>query len=325
MADWYSKLRSVMFRMDPESAHRLAFKSLKSGLIRQRVPDCPRSVMGIDFPNPVGLAAGFDKNAELIDVWPRLGFGFVEIGTVTQHAQPGNPAPRLFRLPEHEAIINRMGFNNAGADEVAKNLERGCSVPLGVNIGKSKVTPLEKAHEDYAYSYQRLLPYADYVVVNVSSPNTPGLRELQEGNALRRILWSLLEIDSSKPLLVKVAPDLAPEALMEVAQIVTEMDLAGMVATNTTISRPAVAGAKHADEAGGLSGAPVRELANEAIRVIREALPADKVLIGVGGVITGADAREKIDLGCQLVQIWTGFIYRGPALVKDAVEAIIPG
>jgi dihydroorotate dehydrogenase len=277
-------------------------------------------VFGVRFPNPVGLAAGFDKNAVAVARWQGLGFGFVEVGTVTRHAQPGNPRPRLFRLPAERALINRLGFNNDGADAVARRLDSARpGIPLGVNIGKSRATPPEEAHEDYAYSFKALRGHADYVVVNVSSPNTPGLRELQEKDALRRILAGLKEIDAGVPLLVKIAPDLTLGAIEDVVGVCQELGLAGLVCTNTTVSRATLA--RDPGLEGGLSGAPLRGIADEVLSFVREAAPG-LALIGVGGVMSAADARRKMELGADLVQVYTGMVYGGPGFAREVARGL---
>ena len=320
MPFYEAALRPLLFLMEPERAHNLALWAVSRGLVKARVPDraLAKTVFGVRFPNPVGLAAGFDKNAVAVSRWKSLGFGFVEVGTVTRHPQPGNPRPRMFRLPSERAIINRLGFNNDGADAVAKRLEVSqAGIPVGVNIGKSKVTPLEEAADDYAYSYRLLHGLADYVVVNVSSPNTPGLRELQDKDALRRILSGLKEIDEGVPLLVKIAPDLSLGAIEDAVSVCVEMRLAGMVCTNTTVSRSSLSADPGIE--GGLSGAPLREMADETLRFVRELAP-ELALIGVGGVMSGEDARRKLELGADLVQVYTGWVYGGPGFVPEMLR-----
>lgn len=283
-----------------------------------------REVFGLKFPNAVGLAAGFDKNALVIPAWEGLGFGFAEVGTITAKAQPGNPLPRLFRVPEICGVINRMGFNNDGADAVAARLEklrktaRWPRFPVGVNIGKSKVTPLEEATADYLYSFSRLRELGDYFVLNVSSPNTPGLRKLQDRAALGELFGAVQAANETrKPVLVKIAPDLTWEAVDDVLSLVEEHRIAGVIATNTTIDHSSVPPLRR--ETGGLSGRPVRERSTEIIRYITS---HSKVpVVGVGGIFSGDDAREKFDAGAALVQLYTGFIYEGPALVPQCVRA----
>ncbi len=316
-----------MFRMPPEEAHRFAMRWLKlmQGLpvvpavlrMVQRI-SAPCQVFGLNFPNPVGLAAGFDKDAEALPAWEALGFGFVEVGTVTALPQPGNPPPRCFRYPTLKALVNRMGFNNEGADTVAARLDhlkqsgRWPGIPVGINIGKSKVTPVEDAPRDYLRSFQALAPYADYFVINVSSPNTPGLRTLQSPDALRAILHPLLEAnDPAIPILVKIAPDLAEADIDAVVDLAEECGIAGLIATNTTLDHSALAGL--ADEQGGLSGLPLLEPSTRILRRITSR--TSRPVIASGGVMDPAAAQAKFDAGAALVQIYTGFIYAGPRLV----------
>ncbi len=322
MPFYESVLRPLLFLMEPEKAHNLGLRAVSAGLVKARAPDLAlaRTVFGVRFPNPVGLAAGFDKNAVAFSRWKSLGFGFVEVGTVTRHAQPGNPRPRMFRLPASRAVINRLGFNNLGADAVAQNMEGvSAGIPVGVNIGKSKVTPLDEAHEDYAYSFRLLRGFADYVVVNVSSPNTPGLRELQERDSLTRILSGLKEIDERKPLFVKIAPDLSLGAIEDVVSVAMDLKLTGIVATNTTVSRETLPTDPGIE--GGLSGAPLTSMADETLRFVRELSP-ELVLIGVGGIMTPADAKRKLSLGADLVQVYTGWVYAGPKFVPNILREI---
>ena len=322
MPFYESVLRPLLFLVDPETAHNLGLRAVSAGLVKARAPDRALAVsaFGVRFPNPVGLAAGFDKNAVALSRWKDLGFGFVEVGTVTRHAQPGNPRPRMFRLPASRALINRLGFNNLGADAVARNMEGvSAGIPVGVNIGKSKVTPLDEAAEDYAYSFRLLKEFADYVVVNVSSPNTPGLRELQDKEALTRILSELKSIDDRKPLFVKIAPDLTLGAIEDVVSVATELKLTGIVATNTTVSRDTLPTDPGIE--GGLSGAPLTSMADESLRFVRE-LSSELVLIGVGGVMTPADAKRKLSLGADLVQVYTGWVYAGPKFVPEILRTI---
>ena len=316
-------LRPLLFLLDPETAHNLALRAVRAGLARAKPPrtDLEKTLFGVSFPNPVGLAAGFDKNAVALERWKDLGFGFVEVGTVTRHAQPGNPRPRVFRLPQHKAVINRLGFNNQGADAMARRLEgKRAGIPLGVNIGKSKVTGLADAAEDYAYSYRLLKGFADYVVVNVSSPNTSGLRELQDKDALSRILTRLKEIDAQKPLFVKIAPDLSKPAIEGAVAVALSLGLTGMVCTNTTVSRSMLSADPGIE--GGLSGEPLRGLADEALRTVRKAAGDRLTLIGVGGVMSGEDAKNKLAIGADLVQVYTGWVYRGPGFVQEILEGI---
>jgi dihydroorotate dehydrogenase len=337
-------LRKAMFRFgdgDAETAHHRAVsglaklgssKAARAVLAKAPRVNAPVEVFGIRFPNAVGLAAGMDKDAVAIPAWGALGFGFVEVGTVTWHAQPGNPKPRLFRLVESEAIINRMGFNNHGAATMAARLEAldKAPIPVGISLGKSKVTPVEEATADYLNSLQLLLPYADYIAVNVSSPNTPGLRSLQDKGALDELLRALRGHTVSaagpqgpKPLLVKIAPDLTHEAAAEVIEVCLARGVAGIVATNTTIGRANIHAFDHvrAAEPGGLSGRPLRDMSLDMVSfVVKEAGDALPV-IGVGGIFSGDDARRMLDAGARLVQLYTGFVYRGPGLVREVARA----
>lgn len=333
----YSVVRRALFALEPETAHRVALTAFARvsalGLARWVAPSrlaAPRRVMGIDFPNPVGLAAGFDKNGEYIDLMASLGFGFVEVGTVTPRPQPGNPAPRLFRIPEHEALINRLGFNNGGLDGLLKNVQRArFEGVLGINIGKNLDTPLDRAHEDYVACLRRVYARATYVAVNISSPNTPNLRDLQNAAELDHLL-GVLKSEQAKlatihgryvPIAVKIAPDLSPEQVKAAGLLLLKHGMDGAIATNTTLSRQGVEGSPLAKEAGGLSGAPLREKSTEVLRRLCETLDGRLPVIGVGGILSGRDAVEKLDAGASLVQIYTGLIYRGPELVREAVEA----
>ena len=326
--------RPLLFAFDPETAHHLAIASLRfaSGVpllldaLRRFAPlPSPTNLFGLTFPNPIGLAAGFDKNGVALPAWEALGFGFIEIGTVTAKAQPGNPKPRIFRYPEQQALINRLGFNNDGADAVAerlRNLRASCRwprVPIGINIGKSKVTALENAAEDYLYSFERLREFADYVVLNVSSPNTPGLRDLQQEEALATLLAAIRGANRTarKPILLKIAPDLTPDDLDHVITACEENEIAGIIATNTTVDHSAILPERN--ETGGLSGAPLREKSTAFIRAIqqRTQLP----IIGVGGIMDAESAREKLDAGADLIQVYTGYIYAGPALLRELARA----
>jgi dihydroorotate dehydrogenase len=289
-------------------------------------PDKPRTVFGITFPNPLGLAAGLDKNGVALSAWATLGFGFIEIGTVTAKAQPGNPKPRIFRFPEEKALINRLGFNNDGADAIARRLGRlkrrgrWPEVPVGINIGKSRSTELSNATDDYLYSFRRLREFADYVVLNVSSPNTPGLRELQEVAALNELLGAIAEknLIARKPIVVKISPDLAPEELGQIVTTCEANKVAAIIATNTTLDHSAIPSG--ADEQGGLSGAPLRAKSTALVRQItaRSTIP----VIASGGIVDADSAREKIAAGAQLLQIYTGLIYRGPELLHEIAEAL---
>jgi dihydroorotate dehydrogenase len=282
----------------------------------------PRTVFGVRFPNPVGLAAGMDKDARALTGWPALGFGFVEVGTVTAHAQPGNDRPRLFRLPDTGAVINRMGFNNAGAAALAARLDAlgRLPVPLGISLGKSKVTPLADAVDDYVTSLRALRSHGDYVAVNVSSPNTPGLRTLQDAAHLRDLLAALQsELAGTKPLLVKVAPDLTDDALAELLEVCVEHGVAGLIATNTTLARSGLAAgdAAVAAQAGGLSGRPLAGRARAVVAFVTRETRGAMPVIGVGGIMTADDAERMVDAGASLVQVYTGLIFRGPGLVHD--------
>jgi dihydroorotate dehydrogenase len=318
--------RPALFRLDAEAAHELTLRTLRWAaplLARRDPPQAVRRVFGIDFPNPVGLAAGLDKDGRALRAWPALGFGFVEVGTVTWQPQPGNPRPRLFRLPASAAIVNRMGFNNAGARAVAARLDAlgPVGVPLGISLGKSARTPLADAVADYVAALRALRGYGDYFAVNVSSPNTPGLRALQDRAALDELLATLTG-HTDKPLLVKVSPDLTDTALGDVLEVATTRGVAGLIATNTTLSRAGVApaDAARAGQAGGLSGSPLRERALQVVKFItaESALP----VIGVGGIAHPDDARRMVDAGASLVQLYTGLVYQGPRLVKDCVRAL---
>lgn len=334
----YGVLRNLLFKLSPEQAHNVALSSLdmagKLGLLKllSRHPaPCPVKVMGLEFPNPVGLAAGLDKNADHLDALGALGFGFIEVGTVTPLAQPGNPKPRMFRLPEHRAIINRMGFNNEGLEHLIVNVkQRRYQGILGINVGKNKDTPNEESELDYRKGIAAVYAHADYITVNVSSPNTPGLRDLQFGDSLKQLLHAIkdeqLKCQSAHgryvPVAVKIAPDMDDAGIKFVAGALLEAGLDGVIATNTTISREAVHGHQHEGEAGGLSGAPVRAASLRVIKGLYAELGGKLPIIGVGGIDDGESAAEKIRAGASLVQVYTGFIYRGPALIGEAVEAI---
>jgi dihydroorotate dehydrogenase len=332
MTAFEQALRPILFRIgggDAEKAHEFTLGRLARlgdrtrGLLRGRYAiDAPVEVFGVRFPNAVGLAAGMDKNGVALPAWPALGFGFVEVGTVTAHAQPGNDRPRLFRLPRSEAIINRMGFNNAGAAALAARLEAlgPIGVPLGISLGKSKVTPLEEAVGDYLTSYRLLHPYADYIAVNVSSPNTPGLRTLQDKSAIATLLGALV---GSVPVLVKIAPDLTEPAIAELLEVCLSHGAAGVIATNTTLSRDGLAPADQAKagEAGGLSGRPLTEKARKVVHFVHTETGGRLPIIGVGGVMSPEDAFRLLDAGASLVQLYSGFIYHGPNLVRGAARA----
>lgn len=325
-------VRPLLFSLDPETAHNLALKLLRVAgqfpwaLHQFQLISKPTQLFGIAFPNPVGLAAGFDKNAVALPGWAALGFGFVEIGTITAKPQPGNSRPRIFRFPAQEALINRLGFNNQGAAVVAERLAilrkrgRWPKIPIGINIGKSKVTPLENATEDYLYSFRLLAPFADYLTLNVSSPNTPGLRSLQEKEALMNLLGEVREENrvAQKPVLLKIAPDLSSTELVDVIAACEANAVAGIIATNTTIDHAGIPA--NLDQTGGLSGKPLREKSTAMIRAIRTR--TNLPIIASGGICDAESAREKIDAGAQLLQIYTGYIYRGPDLIHEIVTGL---
>lgn len=330
---FYKKIcRPLFFQLDPERVHELVMKSLScashassllkiiTDLTAGKIPPTPCRVAGIDFPHRIGLAAGMDKNGIALPAWEALGFGFIEVGTVTAHAQPGNAKPRLFRFPEQEALINRLGFNNEGAVAVAHRLRclkekgRWPRIPVGINIGKSRITPAEDAASDYLKSFQTLHGLGDYYVLNVSSPNTPGLRDLQAKEALSTIVKTLRDWEgaSTQPLFIKVAPDLAEEDLIAIVQLAEEEKLSGLIATNTTLDHSSIAPA--CDQAGGLSGAPLRSRSLEALKTIRShtQLP----VIASGGINSKEAAAERFSAGAQLLQIYTSFIYQGPEIIR---------
>ncbi len=336
--DLYPLLRPFLFRLDPETAHNLTLSGMarlqRLGLLKPflpAVPPLPVRVMGLDFPNPVGLAAGLDKNGEAIDAWTALGFGFIEVGAVTPRPQPGNPKPRVFRLPPAEAIINRMGFNNLGVDHLLANLER-CAYRgiLGVNLGKNFDTPIERAADDYLICLDRLYARASFVTLNISSPNTQNLRSLQGTAELDGLLGRIKAAQQRlsdrhgkyTPVAVKVAPDLDDTQIVAMADLFRRHRLDAVIATNTTLSRAGVEHLPHGQEAGGLSGAPLKAASNRVLAAFRDALAGEIPLIGVGGILSGEDARAKIAAGASLVQLYTGLIYRGPHLVREVVEAL---
>jgi dihydroorotate dehydrogenase len=331
----YALARPLLFALDPETAHRLTLEladaPLRLGLLRvARAPGAPVRAMGLEFPNAVGLAAGLDKNAEHVDALARLGFGFLEVGTVTPRPQAGNPRPRLFRLPGARALINRMGFNSVGLDAFLENLARASwRGILGINIGKNFDTPLERAGDDYALCLERVYARAGYVAINVSSPNTRGLRALQEKDELQALLARLAALRTQLaerhgrrvPLALKVAPDLEPAQVQAIADAVRRHGIDAVIATNTSVSREGVEGLPHAQEAGGLSGAPIRVRATETLAALAAALHGEAALIGVGGILSGAHALEKLAAGATLVQLYTGLVYRGPDLVAQCISA----
>lgn len=324
----YGLARPLLFSLDPELAHQVTL-GIATFLPQAAIPGRPVRAMGVEFPNPVGLAAGLDKDAVHIDALARLGFGFIEVGTVTPRPQPGNPRPRLFRLTQKEALINRFGFNNSGVYAFVAAIERTrWRGVLGVNIGKNADTPAERAAEDYLLCLNQVYAVASYVTINVSSPNTAGLRALQEKDSLDRLLDRLTSARENLstrhgkrvPLVLKISPDLGREELSVIAESVRRHRLDGVIATNTSVSRDGVKGLPHAEEAGGLSGRPIRNRANTVLKLLKELLP-ETTLIGAGGILSGGDASEKFAAGAQLVQLYTGLIYRGPGLVGECVSA----
>ncbi|SFX60536.1 quinone-dependent dihydroorotate dehydrogenase [Marinospirillum alkaliphilum] len=334
----YSLARKILFTLSGEAAHQLALESLDAAarlhLIKtfaSPMLQAPVEVMGLTFPNAVGLAAGLDKNADHLNSLGQLGFGFIEVGTVTPKPQPGNPRPRLFRIPEQEAIINRMGFNNKGLEHLLQQVKkRQYQGLLGINLGKNLTTPVEKAVDDYLIGLEAVYTQADYVTVNISSPNTPGLRSLQYGEALKDLLQPLKEAQQRLadlhqryvPLVVKVAPDMNDEELQSLARTLRELKLDGVIATNTTLDKTAVEGLQYGDEQGGLSGRPLTEKANSITRKLANALEGELPIIGVGGIFSAEDAVARIKAGASLIQLYTGFIYRGPGLIHECAEAI---
>jgi dihydroorotate dehydrogenase len=334
----YALARPFLFCLDAERAHDLGLAAMEAAyrtglnpLVALKPKPLPVEVFGLRFDNPVGLAAGLDKNGAHVDALAALGFGFIEIGTTTPRAQSGNPKPRMFRLPEHEAVINRLGFNNGGVDALVRNVERTkFQGVLGINIGKNKDTPNERAVDDYLFCLERVYARASYVTVNISSPNTQGLRDLQEEETLKRFIGTLREAQERlaaqhgqrKPMLLKIAPDLGEAELDAVAEVLRTAKIDGVICTNTTIERSAVAGHRHAGEAGGLSGKPVFAKSTAVLHGMAQRLGGAVPLVGVGGIGAGSDAAAKLDAGAALVQFYTGMIYRGPALIGDCVEAI---
>jgi dihydroorotate dehydrogenase len=336
MKNGYERLvRPLLFSLDAETAHHFTIALLRQasyfGLALrtlrafQPLPK-PKALFGLNFPNPIGLAAGLDKNGVAIPAWAALGFGFIEIGTVTAKAQPGNPKPRIFRLPGQQALINRLGFNNDGADAIAERLGRlrrsgrWPAVPVGINIGKSRATPLEQAADDYLYSFRLLRDFADYIALNVSSPNTPGLRELQEPQRLSELLHAIGNQPgtAAKPVLVKIAPDLSPTELEVIIATCEANNVAGIIATNTTLDHSSIP--RELDQEGGLSGAPLREKSTALLReiVAKSAIP----VVASGGIFDAESAQEKFQAGAQLIQLYTGFVYRGPRLLREIMEAM---
>lgn len=335
---WYPFARAALFRLPAETAHDVALNTLsrahRAGLTRLVRPCAskqPVEVFGLEFGNRIGLAAGLDKNGDHIDALGALGFGFVEVGTVTPRPQPGNPKPRMFRVERADAIINRLGFNNKGVNYLAERLEkRQYSGVLGVNIGKNKDTPEDQAASDYVTCLERVYPLADYITINISSPNTQGLRNLQSPDQLQRLIDAVFNAKArlstthaaDVPMLVKVAPDLSEEALDGIADCLNRSPVAGVIATNTTIARPGVEGLRHGDETGGLSGAPLMQQSTLVLRQLRERLNQRIQLIGLGGIFCHEDAAEKLAAGASLVQVYTGFIYRGPQLINEMISGL---
>ena len=334
----YALARPFLFCLDAERAHDLGLTAIETAyrtgfnpLLAARPAPSPVEAFGLSFENPVGLAAGLDKNGAHVDALAALGFGFIEVGTTTPRAQAGNPKPRMFRLPEHEAVINRLGFNNGGVDALVRNVERAkYAGVLGINIGRNKDTPNERATDDYLLCLERVYPRASYITVNISSPNTQGLRDLQEEETLRRFIGTLREAQerlaarhgARKPMLLKIAPDLSETELDAMATVLRTARIDGVICTNTTIDRSAVAGHRHAGEVGGLSGRPVFAKSTAVLRGMRERLGDAIPLVGVGGIVRGGDAVAKFDAGASLVQFYSGMVYRGPALIGECVEAL---
>ncbi|MDR4520494.1 MAG: quinone-dependent dihydroorotate dehydrogenase [Nitrosomonas sp.] len=332
----YTLLRPLLFQLDPETAHRITFsaldKAFRLGLLKHRTLACAtRRVMGINFPNPIGLAAGLDKNGEHLQVLSALGFGFLEIGTVTPRAQPGNPAPRIFRIPQAQAIINRLGFNNHGVDQLVANVTASnYKGILGINIGKNFDTPIEKAVDDYRLCLKKVYPLASYVTINISSPNTQNLRQLQGADALDRLLAELKseqlrlvqQHGEYKPLAVKIAPDLDPSQIEAIAALLLKHNIDGVIATNTTLARTGIEHLSVSHEAGGLSGAPLMQQSNTVIRKLHQLLNGAIPIIGVGGIMSAQDAKTKMNAGADLIQIYTGLIYQGPDLLPEIAKVV---
>ncbi|TAK63601.1 quinone-dependent dihydroorotate dehydrogenase [Methylobacter sp.] len=334
----YPLLRPLLFSLDPETAHEVTLKLLNaayisglSKLVYPKIDDKPVNVMGLSFKNPVGLAAGLDKNGDYINALAALGFGFVEIGTVTPRPQPGNPKPRLFRLPEHQAIINRMGFNNLGIDHLLAQVKQsGYSGILGINIGKNFDTPIENAADDYLIGLRKAYTPASYITINISSPNTKNLRQLQQGDEIKSLI-SVLKEEQLKlqqehgkyvPLVLKIAPDLIDDEITHIARLLLEFEIDGVIATNTTIARDMIKDHPLANEAGGLSGAPVKEKSTLVVRRLAAELNGKIPVIAAGGILTASDAQEKLTAGASLVQVYSGLIYRGPQLITDIVRGL---
>jgi dihydroorotate dehydrogenase len=334
---FYKLARKALFATDPEFAHELSMEGLRLGhrmgatRFLCKAVDQPVQCMGLSFPNPVGVAPGLDKNGDYFEALGDFGFGFVEIGTTTPRPQPGNPKPRVFRITGAQAMINRLGFNNKGVDHLVNRVRKHrFKGVLGINIGKNFDTPIENAADDYLHCLEKVYPYADYITANISSPNTKNLRDLQSADELDKLLGKLNDRRAELadqygrcvPLAVKVAPDLDNEAILAIAGVVARHRMDAVIATNTTIDRKGVEGLKHADEAGGLSGAPLKPKADKVLAALNKALPDEVALIGVGGITRGQDAVDKLDLGASLVQFYTGLVYRGPELVTECLQAI---
>jgi dihydroorotate dehydrogenase len=331
-----SIIRPFFFRFDAEEAHHFAMNALRVPLFSKSIapfakvnnPQLNVNLWGINFGNPIGVAAGFDKDGTCLPAWENLGFGYAEIGTITPRPQPGNPLPRIFRIPSHQALINRMGFPNDGLETIIKRFDalkksgKWPHIPIGINIGKQKSTLLDEAGKDYLECFLALKPYADYFAINISSPNTPGLRQLQQKDALNQILRPIVEANlggDSKPVVVKIAPDLVEKDIMAVLECIMENQLHGIIATNTTIDKTAVP----LKEDGGLSGAPLRQHSTDIIRFISKETGGKLPIIGVGGIFTADDAKEKLDAGASLLQIYTGFIYEGPLVVRSICDGLV--
>lgn len=336
--NYYPLIKPLLFQFDAEKIHTWTLKTLKlthnlglSGFINPKIIEKPVTVMGLEFKNPVGLAAGLDKNGDYIDALSGLGFGFLEIGTVTPRAQPGNPQPRLFRLPEHNAIINRMGFNNQGVDYLLQQVEKAqYKGILGINIGKNFDTPIESATEDYLISLRKAYQAASYITINISSPNTKNLRQLQQGDEIKNLLSSLkveqkkLQLEHNKytPIVVKIAPDLNEDEILHIAQLLKEFSIDGVIATNTTLDRTAVKNHPFENEAGGLSGVPVRDKSTYVVARLAEELQGEIPIIAAGGIFSAEDAQAKLDAGASLVQIYSGLIYKGPELAYQIMQGL---
>jgi len=330
----YKLVRKLLFCLDPEVAHKTALQGLRfipKSLLSRNIPQSPVNVMGIDFPNRVGLAAGFDRSGDYVEALAKLGFGFIEVGTITEYPQSGHPKPRMFRLVQKEALINRVGFYNKGLDYFLNKIKHTkYDGVLGIDIGKSVGTPVEEPVADYLFCFRNVYPYADYIAVNISSPNTPGLRKLQYGENLKRLLEALKseqekltkEFGKYVPFTIKVAPDLSDDEIKSIADSILEYQVDGLIATNSTFSREGVEGLKNSEQQGGLSGRPLFKLSTEVLKKFNEALGGRVPIIACGGIMSGEDAAEKIAAGASLVQVFTGLIYQGPGLVKEIAEKL---